>query len=105
MSVVAVVAGEPSVAGTGQHASVFAVEVLRVLEVSDLFIGEQRIHPDALEDRLRTALKADADAQIVIKAEEDVRHAEVVRLLDLVRDVGFPGVSIGTQLKTPGVSE
>jgi biopolymer transport protein ExbD len=65
-----------------------------------LFVDDVRIDIDELETRLRTALEENPDAQVVIKAEEDVRHAEVVDLLDLVRDVGFPGVAIGTELKS-----
>jgi len=66
-----------------------------------LFVDDERVEPAALEELLRSAHGADPDAQIVIKAEEDVRHAEVVHLLDLVRDVGFPGVAIGTELAPP----
>ena len=66
-----------------------------------LFIDDQRVDPTQLAPRLRAVLEGDPAAEVVIKAEEDVRHAEVVKLLDLVRNVGFPGVSIGTALKPP----
>lgn len=35
-------------------------------------------------------------AQIMIQAEADVEHGQVVRLLDAVRTAGFSGVGIGT---------
>jgi biopolymer transport protein ExbD len=66
-----------------------------------LFIDDQRVDPRQLAPRLRAVLEEDPAVEVVIKAEEDVRHAEVVKLLDLVRNVGFPGVAIGTELKPP----
>ena len=79
------------------------IEVV-VTDDQRIFVDDERVEPDALAERLRAALAEDPDAQVVIKAEEDVRHAEVVRLLDLVRDTGFPGVAIGTELKSTASS-
>ncbi len=64
-----------------------------------LFLDDQRVDPTQLAPRLRALLAENSASEVVIKAEEDVRHAEVVKLLDLVRNVGFPGVAIGTELR------
>jgi biopolymer transport protein ExbD len=52
----------------------------------------------ALKGRLQEVLNRDPGTQITIKAEEDVSHGRVVRLLDIVREAGFRGVGIGTEM-------
>ncbi|MGH7726336.1 MAG: biopolymer transporter ExbD, partial [Candidatus Eiseniibacteriota bacterium] len=37
------------------------------------------------------------DRQVLIEAEKDVGHGQVVRLLDAVRTAGFTGVGIGVR--------
>jgi biopolymer transport protein ExbD len=53
---------------------------------------------DALLPKLRAVHDRQADRQVMIEAEEGVRHAEVVRLLDAVRTAGFTGVGIGVRM-------
>ncbi|MBD3334500.1 MAG: hypothetical protein GF355_03200 [Candidatus Eisenbacteria bacterium] len=55
-----------------------------------------------LVNRLRLAeiLNRHPQSRVTIKAEEGVRHGTVVLLLDIVRDAGFPGVGIGTHIKS-----
>ncbi len=54
-----------------------------------------------LKARLQ-ALRADRPGSgILIKAETHVEHGEVVRILDIVRDAGFPGVGLGTEITPP----
>jgi biopolymer transport protein ExbD len=50
--------------------------------------------------RLRAFRETDEEARILLKAEAGARHGEVVHLLDLVREAGFPGVAIGTEIRT-----
>lgn len=52
---------------------------------------------DALPAKLRTVHERQSDRQVMIEAEENVRHADVVRLLDAVRTAGFTGVGIGVR--------
>jgi biopolymer transport protein ExbD len=44
---------------------------------------------------------ASPERRVLIKAEAGVTHGEVVRLLDIVREAGFPGVGIGTERTGP----
>ncbi|MGH7726337.1 MAG: ExbD/TolR family protein, partial [Candidatus Eiseniibacteriota bacterium] len=41
------------------------------------------------------------DRQVLIEAEKDVGHGQVVRLLDAVRTAGFTGVGIGVRATEP----
>jgi biopolymer transport protein ExbD len=48
---------------------------------------------------------ASPERRVLIKAEAGVTHGEVVRLLDIVREAGFPGVGIGTERRGPPIEE
>ena len=45
------------------------------------------------------AIHSEEPAQgLLIKAEAGVQHGQVVRVLDIVRDAGFPGIGLGTKM-------
>ena len=52
---------------------------------------------EALLPKLRAARERQPDRQVLIEAEKDVGHGQVVRLLDAVRTAGFTGVGIGVR--------
>jgi biopolymer transport protein ExbD len=52
---------------------------------------------EALPEELRAVREAKPDRQVVIEAEKNVGHGQVVRLLDAVRTAGFTGVGIGVR--------
>jgi len=54
-----------------------------------------------LKSALTRLHAASPERRVLIKAEAGVTHGEVVRLLDIVREAGFPGVGIGTERKGP----
>jgi biopolymer transport protein ExbD len=82
------------------------VELL-VSEDGLLTLDGENVQMPQLKSRLRAILRADPQSRVMIKAAERVEHGQVVLLLDIVRDAGFPGVGIGTRMKQSqeGVSE
>ena len=76
---------------------------LIVTEDGRLFLGEEVIELPGLKRKLVQSREEAPEREILIKAEGGVDHAEVVFLLDLVRDAGFPGVGIGTHRTPPPV--
>ncbi len=50
-----------------------------------------------LKSALASLRAENPERRVLIKAEAGVTHGEVVRLLDIVREAGFPGVGIGTE--------
>lgn len=72
--------------------------VVTVMESGGIQIDGQAVEPADVRSRLAALRDADASRTVLLKAETGVRHGEVVRLLDVVRSVGFPGVGIGTNL-------
>jgi biopolymer transport protein ExbD len=76
------------------------VELVVTAEGRLLLDGED-VQMPMLKSRLQEILREDPQSRVMIKAEKDVLHGEVVLLLDIVRDAGFRGVGIGTQMERP----
>lgn len=72
---------------------------LIVSEDGYLTLDGEIVQLPQLKSRLRAILRADPQSRVMIKASEKVEHGQVVLLLDIVRDAGFPGVGIGTYMK------
>jgi biopolymer transport protein ExbD len=86
----------PAREGTESHQSEL---VLR--EDGSVYLNGERVELEELGRALQRLLEADEEAEILLEAEAGAKHGEVVRLLDAVRDAGFPGVAIGTRLRLP----
>ena len=56
---------------------------------------------DALPSELLARREKNPDLQVLIEAEKDVGHGQVVRLLDAVRTAGYTGVGIGVRNANP----
>ena len=67
-------------------------------EEGRLLLDGENVELPGLKTRLQDILAEDSDKRVMIKAESGVQHWEVVRLLDIVREAGFPGVGLGTRL-------
>jgi biopolymer transport protein ExbD len=48
---------------------------------------------------LSEAHESDPDRPVLLNAEAEARHADVVRLIDIVRETGYGGLSLGTELR------
>ena len=72
---------------------------LIALEDGGLRLDGEMLETSELKARLLESRREDPEARVMIKAESGVDHGEVVLLLDIVRDAGFPGVGIGTHRK------
>ena len=73
------------------------VELVATVDGRTLVDGEA-VDEGALADRLRALQEADPTREVLLRAETDVPHGRVVTLLDAVRDAGFRGVGIGTEI-------
>ena len=72
---------------------------LIVMEAGALFVDGEELELAQLKSRLVERRASQPDGRVMIKAEAGVDHGEVVRLLDIVRSAGFPGVGIGTHTR------
>ena len=58
------------------------------------------VEQDELVSELRRRREETPDARVVLNAEAAARHADVVQLIDVVRSLGFAGMSLGTEMTT-----
>lgn len=77
---------------------------LAALADGSLLLDGAPIEMPALKRALAAILAERPDSRVTIKAETSVEHGQVVRLLDIVREAGFPGVGIGTRLGSEPVA-
>jgi biopolymer transport protein ExbD len=75
---------------------------LVLTEKGTLLLDGAPISFEALPPRLLAAREAKPDRQVLIEAEREVPHEQVVRLLDAVRTAGFTGVGIGVRATEGG---
>lgn len=74
------------------------------VEVAMLADGSVRFDGTAIRDDeellriLGEAHAADPDRPVLLNAEAEARHADVVRLIDIVREAGYGGLSLGTEI-------
>jgi len=69
---------------------------LVLTEKGTLMLDGKSVTFETLLPGLRTLRERRPRAEIMIEAETNVPHGQVVRLLDAVRTAGFQGVGIGT---------
>lgn len=69
-------------------------------EDGTVLLNDQKVDLSQLAARLKQLAAQDAKASILLNAESGARYGDAIHLMDLVREAGFGGVSVGTQLKT-----
>jgi biopolymer transport protein ExbD len=78
---------------------------LEPVEISMLADGTVRYGDRIVSDDeellrlLSEAHESDPDRPVLLNAEAEARHADVVRLIDIVRETGYGGLSLGTELR------
>ena len=87
-----------SAAPSSEGATAHQVELVLLEDGSLLFDGEP-LDPARLKGRLEAVLAADPDSRVMLKAEAAAKHGDVIRMLDIVRESGFQGIGIGTQIQ------
>ena len=70
---------------------------LVLLADGTVLLGHDQVDLAQLPAKLAQLVGTQHDSRIMVKAEAGARHGDVVHLLDLVREAGFSGVSIGTE--------
>jgi biopolymer transport protein ExbD len=71
--------------------------VLTVGRGGELFLNRQAVDLAGLEEAVRVALPRMKDAALVLKADQEISHGLVVRIMDLARRGGVRKLIIGTK--------
>ena len=73
--------------------------VLFVDKQGKMFLNDKEVVMDDLEAKMKDALPKMKDSALVLKADQDVSHGTVVRIMDIVKKSGIKKLIIGTKLQ------
>ncbi|MDT3778708.1 biopolymer transporter ExbD [Nitrospira sp. MA-1] len=62
-----------------------------------LYYNKDRIGLPELEVRLATLRQTDSDPSVVINADEQVSHGQVIKVMDIIRLAGISNMAIATK--------
>jgi biopolymer transport protein ExbD len=65
-----------------------------ISEEGEIFIDERPVSPEALRDRLASALSTFPGRTLILEADRQSRHGIVVRVMSLARDLGWEKMAI-----------
>jgi biopolymer transport protein ExbD len=71
--------------------------VLFVDKAGKMFLNDKDIALDNLEAKIKDVLPKMKDSALILKADQDVSHGTVVRIMDIVRKGGIKKLIIGTK--------
>jgi biopolymer transport protein ExbD len=66
---------------------------------SKMFLNDKEVRMEDLETKIKEALPGMKDMALVLKADQDVSHGFVVRVMDIVKRCGVKKLIIGTKLE------
>ena len=64
-----------------------------------MFLNDKEVRLDDLEAKIKAALPEMKDSALVLKADQDVSHGFVVRIMDIAKRSGVKKLIIGTKLE------
>jgi len=73
--------------------------VLFVDKESKMFLNDQQVGMENLEKKIKEALPAMKNQALVLKADQDIPHGFVVKVMDVARRSGVKKLIIGTKLE------
>ena len=73
--------------------------IIVITENEDIVIDDVVVEEASLQNILKQKLKENSNLVLVIEADEEVRHKQVVSLMDLASEIGIQQLQIGTKQK------
>jgi biopolymer transport protein ExbD len=77
--------------------TIVAPTVVYLTEEGALYLNDQPVAEEDLDDRLQAIAAASGEDRVVLRADQDASHGAVVRLIDLIKGSGFTRVSLSTR--------
>ena len=73
--------------------------VLQIQADETMFLNGQRIEWQNLKGSIEQEYKQNPDASLILKADKEVKHGSVVRVMDIAKQVGIKKLIIATREK------
>ena len=71
--------------------------VVVISEEGELYLDDELISWETLQDRLAADLSGGQDRVLILKADKETRHGMVVRVMSLARELGWKRMAIAAQ--------
>lgn len=65
-----------------------------------IYLGGRRVEQKALQDRLQDLVKEKGLFALILQADKDVRHGEVIQIMDLAKRAGIHSIIIAARWKS-----
>lgn len=73
--------------------------IITVTNEGKIYFGETEMQNDRLENALKNRVLNEPDVLVIIKADQNSYHGEVVKILDIAKMVGVKRLAIATEAK------
>jgi biopolymer transport protein ExbD len=70
---------------------------ISVKEENLVYVGDQVVRADQVDEALKNVFKTDPNREIVVKGDRTLKYGAVLKVLKACRDVGFENVGLVTQ--------
>ncbi|HAM38539.1 MAG: hypothetical protein A2474_06960 [Elusimicrobia bacterium RIFOXYC2_FULL_34_12] len=70
-----------------------------------IFFGDVEMNKNHLENALKNRVLNDPDILIILKADKDSYHGQVIEILDMAKSVGVKRLAIATEAKAPQIKD
>jgi biopolymer transport protein ExbD len=74
--------------------------VLAIKKDGTLFVNEQKVEKENLQNTLEEAFLTVSEKKLFIKADQDIEYGKIVDLIDVMREAGIEIIGIITDKKT-----
>jgi len=64
-----------------------------------MFLNKKAVSLENLEQALKEAFPKMKEGALILKADQDITHGKVVKLMDIIRNSGIKKLVIGTQVE------
>lgn len=71
--------------------------ILFLTDTGKIFLNDTLVPPESLMDKLATLQASSEDNRMVLRADENAAHGDVVRLIDNIKESGFTRVSLSAR--------
>jgi biopolymer transport protein ExbD len=83
-------------AQAGEKSAAVALSII-ISKEGAVMLGDRPIALDQIEVAIKEAIAKDPNTQAVISADQDTRHGDVVRVMDMIKKAGLTKFAIQIQ--------
>jgi len=76
---------------------------LIISKSAEIYIGGKKFEKKSLEKELQSLVKGKGISSVILQADKDVSHGNVVEVMDIAKSAGIDSIIIAARWKTEGL--